>query len=141
MEDAVWTGMARSLKGYDMIWWNTRMQGIPWRLSEYNSVVGTLDNLSLFSDKKVDDVYLSIREVVGKDDNKVSQLIHDITPYLIEQSIAVMVPSPYAYNMWWPWVKCYPKGYHGEHSIGMATRGTESRYIWIDQELKKSMGY
>ena len=38
---------------------------------------------------------------------------------------------------WWPWVK----NYHGELSVGIINEYAENMYIWIDQDLKKSMGY
>ena len=38
---------------------------------------------------------------------------------------------------WWPWVR----NYDGEISIDDGTIGGLVPYLWIDQNLKKSMGF
>jgi peptide/nickel transport system substrate-binding protein len=47
------------------------------------------------------------------------------------------MPSPYGYTMWWPWLR----GYHGESVEGYDNQNTYTRYIWVDEDLKTSMGY
>jgi peptide/nickel transport system substrate-binding protein len=58
-------------------------------------------------------------------------------PYVLEQAWCVQSPVPNTYTVWWPWIK----GYHGEYSPGICNEFRWAKYIWIDQELKKSMGY
>jgi len=53
-----------------------------------------------------------------------------LKPYLLEKAYQITMPTPYTYNMWWPWLK----NYHGQ-GTGFI------RYAWIDQPLKASMGY
>jgi peptide/nickel transport system substrate-binding protein len=52
-----------------------------------------------------------------------------LKPFLLENAYVIPRPQPYVYGMWWPWVK----NYHGSLT-GII------RYVWIDQDLKKSMG-
>jgi peptide/nickel transport system substrate-binding protein len=43
----------------------------------------------------------------------------------------------YFYTAWWPWVK----NYHGEIRVGAHRAAPILARVWIDQELKKKMGY
>ncbi|MBI4188101.1 MAG: hypothetical protein HY529_02730, partial [Chloroflexi bacterium] len=54
-----------------------------------------------------------------------------------EQAWDIMLPGPNGYNMWQPWVKSY----RGEVDLGPCTRLIWGAYIWIDQDLKKSLGF
>ncbi len=53
----------------------------------------------------------------------------DYVPYYVP-------PLGTQYYFWWPWVK----NYSAEQSLGLANNYVR-KYIWIDQELKKAMGY
>jgi peptide/nickel transport system substrate-binding protein len=58
--------------------------------------------------------------------------IDDVRPYLIEQAFKIPFPQPFLTNFRWPWVK------------GTYNQGADAqffKYYWIDQDLKKSMGY
>jgi hypothetical protein len=48
----------------------------------------------------------------------------------MEQAYAIPKPAPYTYNFWWPWLK----NNYGQGSGYI-------RYAWVDQPMKKSMGY
>jgi peptide/nickel transport system substrate-binding protein len=61
----------------------------------------------------------------------------EYTPHILEQSWILFLPAPYTYTLWWPWVK----NFSGEYSLGAGHFNNFPRYIWIDQDLKKSMGY
>jgi peptide/nickel transport system substrate-binding protein len=49
------------------------------------------------------------------------------------------IPYPRAYNytVWWPWLK----NYHGEVSVGYLNGFSWATWAWLDQDMKKSMGY
>ena len=49
----------------------------------------------------------------------------------------VFLPAPHYFSAWWPWVK----NYNGELRAGAAKPGPIYARLWIDQELKKKMGY
>lgn len=57
--------------------------------------------------------------------------------YMLEKAPAVWLPGGYVYAAWWPWVK----NYYGEQRVGCINHGAILSRIWIDQELKKKMGY
>jgi len=70
--------------------------------------------------------------------NQVDATFKELTKYCLEQAWYIPRPLPYSYVLWWPWVK----NYHGELNLGWA--GPQWRwcqYVWVDQGLKKSMGY
>jgi peptide/nickel transport system substrate-binding protein len=60
----------------------------------------------------------------------------ELTKYVVTQ--AYTVPNVIGPNhvMWWPWIK----NYSGEITVGYDDP-TWPAFIWVDQELKKSMGY
>jgi peptide/nickel transport system substrate-binding protein len=49
----------------------------------------------------------------------------------------VFLPTPHYFSAWWPWVK----NYNGELRAGAARPAPIYARLWIDQELKKKMGY
>ena len=61
----------------------------------------------------------------------------ELMKYVLDQAWEIPSPAPPAYHFWWPWVK----NYHGESSMGFDNGYTYSKYIWLDQDLKKAMGY
>ncbi|MBI2979672.1 MAG: ABC transporter substrate-binding protein [Chloroflexi bacterium] len=57
--------------------------------------------------------------------------------YTLEQAWLVHMPSPYKYVLWQPWLK----GYAGESVTGRGQYLGGAKYLWIDRELKKKMGF
>lgn len=57
-------------------------------------------------------------------------------PYFYKQAFYVIPPAPYTFRIWQPWMK----GYAGETNLGGAYGEAFTRYVWVDQELKKAMG-
>ena len=78
----------------------------------------------------IENAYQEMSKYLFLDMPKAYQEFKKLTPWLLEQAYVIPRPSPYAYNTWWPWLK----NYHGQ-GAGLI------RYSWVDQELKKSMGY
>ncbi len=60
-----------------------------------------------------------------------------LSVYIMEQVPCVILPTAYTYAAWWPWVK----NYYGEIRVGAHRASPIISRIWIDQELKKKMGY
>lgn len=82
-------------------------------------------------DRKMRDVYSTRDERVRE--AKVRAMTRDImaeAPYL-------WLPTGYGYSAWWPWVK----NYGGELRVGAVHPGPIYARIWIDQEMKKEMGF
>jgi ABC-type transport system substrate-binding protein len=88
------------------------------------------------SDPTIEAAYQETQKYLFVNDAKVQQIIHDVTPYILEQAFVVPRPSPYLYDFWWPWVK----NYHGEQGpIYSSNLITWTPYVWIDQDLKAQM--
>ena len=96
--------------------------GQPWNPSQWND--------PKFS-AKMDQVYLE------PDESKRIQMIDEMTTEIVDKAPYVWLPTPYIFTAWWPWVK----GYKGELRAGAARPGPIYARMWVDQDLKKKMGY
>ena len=63
------------------------------------------------------------------------QIHRELMTYILDQAWVIPTPDPPRWNFWAPWIK----NYAGETSVGYQNPYHE--YIWLDQELKKEMGY
>lgn len=72
-----------------------------------------------------------------RDEKKRQQILREATTYILDQAPAIWMPAPYRYTAWWPWVK----NYGGELFVGAGRSAPIHARIWIDQDLKKKMGY
>lgn len=92
-------------------------------------------NPSQYSDPKYDkrmfDVYLE------KDESKRQEALKALTREIVDEAPYIWLPVEYGYSAWWPWVK----NYGGELRVGSERPGPVHARIWIDQDLKKKLGY
>ncbi len=98
-------------------------------------VTGELWNPPMYSDPKLDAKVLEIHRTQDEDQRKA--MLREVTADIIAQAPCIWLPTPYVYAAWWPWVK----NYGGETSLGSMRPGPVYARIWIDQALKKKMGY
>jgi len=82
-------------------------------------------------DKKLAEMYAEPDERVRQVKSKL--LVREI----LEAAPHIFLPSPYTFTAWWPWVK----NYGGELRAGAERPGPIHARVWIDQEMKKKMGY
>ncbi len=82
-------------------------------------------------DKRMQAVYLE------KDESKRQLLIKLMTRDIVEKAPYIWLPVPYVYTAWWPWVK----NYGGELRVGSERPGPIHARMWVDQDLKKKMGF
>jgi peptide/nickel transport system substrate-binding protein len=82
-------------------------------------------------DKKMFDVYLE------KDESKRQEVLKVLTREIVDNAPYIWLPVEYGYSAWWPWVK----NYGGELRVGSERPGPIHARIWIDQDLKKKLGY
>ncbi len=68
---------------------------------------------------------------------EIDRLMKEYALHMIEQAYVIDPPFPYSYVFWQPWLK----NFFGEYSLGLANYQGQGRYVWVDQELKKKMGY
>ena len=65
------------------------------------------------------------------------EMIREITRDIVDKAPYIWLPTPYIFTAWWPWVK----NYAGELRAGAVRPGPIYARIWLDQDLKKKMGY
>ncbi len=92
-------------------------------------------NRSWVKDATVDAAYEEILKYNLIDQAKVDQIHRELMPYVLEQAYYITVPGPYLFNFWQPWLK----NYYGEVQVGYQPYWV--RFSWIDQNLKRSLGY
>jgi peptide/nickel transport system substrate-binding protein len=82
-------------------------------------------------DAKIDEMYRT------PDEEKRVEMIREITREIVDKAPYIWLPTPYIFTAWWPWVK----NYAGELRAGAVRPGPIYARIWVDQDLKKKMGY
>ncbi len=93
-----------------------------WNPSQYNDPE---------YDKRMAQVYLE------RDEGKRQQALREMTREIVDKAPYIWLPTPYVYTAWWPWVK----NYAGELRAGAVRPGPIYARIWIDQDMKRKMGY
>jgi peptide/nickel transport system substrate-binding protein len=89
------------------------------------------------SDWTYDDLY---EEVIKTFDyGEQTQKAKELGLYHKEAVLILTPPCPYSYKFWQPWID--HGGYWGQDNMQYGGTGDIWRQIWIDQELKESMGY
>lgn len=92
-------------------------------------------NPSQWSDPKLDERMQAVFQ--ERDESKRKSEMRAITTEMLDKAPYVWLPTPYYYTAWWRWVK----GYAGELRAGAVRPGPIYARIWIDQDLKRKMGY
>ena len=72
-----------------------------------------------------------------RDEAKRQAELRAMTTEMLDKAPYVWLPTPYNFTAWWPWVK----GYEGELRAGAVRPGPIYARLWLDQDLKKKMGY
>lgn len=72
-----------------------------------------------------------------RDESKRQLLIKLMTRDVVEKAPYIWLPTPISYSAWWPWVK----NYDGELRAGAERPGPIHARMWVDQSMKKKMGY
>jgi peptide/nickel transport system substrate-binding protein len=72
-----------------------------------------------------------------RDEAKRQAMLKEMTREILDKAPYVWLPTPYVFTAWWPWVK----NYNGELRAGAVRPGPIYARLWMDQDLKKKMGY
>jgi peptide/nickel transport system substrate-binding protein len=102
-----------------------------------NFMTGQQWNPHMMADPYLDKTWTDAIEDPKPTEKQVNATLKKLAVYAIEQAPAVILPTAISYIAWWPWVK----NYYGETNVGAQNFGPISARIWIDQEMKKKMGY
>ena len=71
------------------------------------------------------------------DITRLNALIKELGVYTMNKVYEIPTGAPYLMVMWWPWVK----NYYGEYECGWHNHIPWLSHVWIDQKMKKSLGY
>jgi peptide/nickel transport system substrate-binding protein len=112
-------------------------QGAPLPYIRKSFVTGQTWNASMMSDPYVDKTYRRLISDPNISQKQMDAELKKLGVYIIEQAPGILLSTPYHYVAWWPWVK----NYYGEIRVGAHRIAPVIARIWIDQELKKKMGY
>ena len=102
-----------------------------------NFYTGQLWNPHIMSDPYLDKTWTDAVENPKLTEQQSIEVMKKLAVYALEQAPAVIIPTSYTYIAWWPWVK----NYYGESVAGAWRPGPIYSRIWIDQEMKKKMGF
>ncbi|MEK8049065.1 ABC transporter substrate-binding protein [Ideonella sp. DXS22W] len=117
--------------GYFMYLGNTN----PTTALRKSFVKGNVWNPAQFSDPEIDK---KMAETYAEPDERVRQVkVRLMTRQVLEKAPIIVLPTPYTYTGWWPWVQ----NYGGELRAGAERPGPIHARIWVDQEMKKKMGF
>ncbi len=135
LEPGVYWSVDRGRTYEEMIYKGTKQNQFPYVYQDFRAEAN--DCASFFDSPETRAAYNEMNIYLGKDDDKVAQILRDITPFMVENAWGTWLPAPYQYGVWWPWVKNFENqtlpGYWNPMQI--------CAYMWMDQDLKDTMGY
>jgi len=135
MEDGAFSAMQSARAHEEMLYW-TRSICVPWEMAEYK--VGDPRNGSYVDDPFLTEARLKIMESFVVDMPSVYPYWKEnVAAYLLEKAYHFTPPVAMNYTFWQPWLK----DYYGEYSYGYYNVYDNFKWLWIDQDLKKSMGH
>ena len=95
-------------------------------------------NLSMISDPLVDEAVDRVRIAAISDLSEAMAIMKtEVLPHVLDQAFTIPGPKGVTYAFWWPWIK----NYSGENTIGYFVGDFWATWAWLDQNLKKEMGY
>jgi len=102
-----------------------------------NFAKGETWNPHMLNDPHVDDTIDETRGNPKLSEKQRMAAMKKLAVYALDQAPCILLPLPYFYSAWWPWVK----NYYGEQRVAAQRSAPIMARIWIDQEMKKKMGY
>ncbi len=90
-------------------------------------------------DSKVEEAKSQMRELILLGKQLEAMNVHkELMKYVLDQAWYIPgVTVGYRITFWWPWLK----NYHGEDMVGYHNMNEWTKYVWINEGFKKSMGY
>ena len=96
----------------------------------------TQSNCSMIDDPKVNAAIAAWNVVAISDEDAAMKMTKELMKYVLPQAWAIPTLRYPTYVLWWPWIK----NYDGETNVGWNHPGW-ARWVWLDQDLQKSMGH
>ncbi len=82
-------------------------------------------------DRRIDEYHRS------RDETERIRMIRELTVDMLDAAPYLWLPTQYVYTAWWPWVK----NYGGDLRAGAVRPGPIYARLWIDQALKRDLGF
>jgi len=101
------------------------------------TLYGTGANMSELNDAVILDSLKKMRLDALTDLSLAMKDMRELSIYLRGQAYHIPRAKRPPVNIWWPWIK----NYSGESFVSYGTTASWAVNIWLDQDLKKSMGY
>jgi peptide/nickel transport system substrate-binding protein len=111
--------------------------GGPYSAIRKNFVTGQTWNPHIMSDAYVDKIWNDIVQNQKLTDKTAAAEIKKLSVYIMDKVPCIILPTSYRYVVWQPWIK----NYYGEIRVGAHRAAPILARIWIDEEMKKKMGY
>ena len=113
----------------------TNSHGSPTTTLRKNFMPGQYTNNSQWNDPAFQDKMNAMyRE---RDEPTRHKMVREMTRDILDKAPYIFLPVAYTYAAWWPWVKNFEGEIYGG---GFWWQPVHAR-IWIDQDLKKKMGF
>jgi len=135
LDATVYAQVSSNRSNDEMIARTVTMYSLPYMLHEGRA--DSSGDFSYWQDEKTLAAYKLISDNLARNDAVWVKGLKDVTNDILENAWGIFMPQPQVYHIWWPWVK----NFHGEVQTGYARFNRNVRYLWIDQDLKKTMGY
>jgi peptide/nickel transport system substrate-binding protein len=94
-------------------------------------------NAALISDSYIEEMAEKARVEAITDFKTAMATTRELRGYILGNAYAIQAPRYPLYCLWWPWLK----NYNGETSVGYFPGDSWVQWVWIDQTMKKSLGY
>lgn len=98
---------------------------------------GGVTNQSYVNDPVVHQAAETMQKVLLTDRAEANRTHKELMKYALDQVWMLPSPQDNPYTFWWPWLKHYS----GEASVGYFAGQSWAQFVWLDQDLKKRMGY
>jgi peptide/nickel transport system substrate-binding protein len=135
LEGSIINGMRRARSYDEGIYTASPTAAFPYDM--HSTRIESFDCFSYYENPVTRTAYEEERKWVMKDDAKYAATLKEVTPFILEQCVAIWCPTPRSYRMWWPWVQ----NYHGEWALGCDDEWLILDYMWVDGDMKRDMGY
>jgi peptide/nickel transport system substrate-binding protein len=124
-------------RNYDDLFFASTASSGTFRYMVGSQGVGGGYNLGYITDPRLADGRMKMMDMFGNnDDAGVAKLHKQLSQYIYEDAWVVNTPAEARSTFWWPWLK----NYHGELAVGILNPWGWNRWVWLDQDLKKTMG-
>ncbi len=98
---------------------------------------GQHENHAWVDDPYYDNLMTVIGRDIIKDPANFQKTVKEAVVYMLASAWGIWIPRQYKWNLYWPWMK----NYYGITSVGWYGAWDQLKIVWVDQDLKKSMGY